>query len=221
MVTSRRSWSLGCSHTCNPCRQRQESKLRSLHQARTPGGNIFAFNRGPEGVSTGTSGHCPVTQHTQGLCGGGGESKITSRWLYFGNYKNLSTFSRKTRVRGCFKISRNNFLQHQPRAVQQELFWQADPSGQALEPSQRRTYTLHIVFPPWAVTDTFSSNKPGTDGDQHTSVYSKQNCMVPFVVNSLVQLELIWACGLIWESSLILFQVLNQFFSSRDGGSKS
>lgn len=45
-----------------------ESNLRSLHQARTPGGNIFAFNRGPEGVSTGTSGHCLVTQHTQGLC---------------------------------------------------------------------------------------------------------------------------------------------------------
>lgn len=45
------------------------SNLRSLHQVRTPGGNIFAFNRGPQGVSTGTSGHCLVTQHTQGPCG--------------------------------------------------------------------------------------------------------------------------------------------------------
>ena len=105
--------------------------------------------------------------------------------------------------------------------MQQELFWQADPSGQALEPSQRRTCMLQIVFPPWAVRITFSSNKPGPDRDQQTSVYSKQNCMVPFIVNSLFQLELIWACGLIWDSNLILFQVLNQFFSSRDGGSKS
>ena len=75
------------------------------------------------------NGTCPGAVRCPRCKKGEGESKITSRGLYFGNHKDLSTFSSKRRVRDCFKGSRNNFVQHKPRITQQELemlLWLAD-----------------------------------------------------------------------------------------------